>query len=147
MYTANTSRSHSAASVIRIVFFGQESSRLYGRQLSRNLGLLRSHHGKRAFESDQCVISVFPCFTCHVLTLVVFQVQSHFIPGFTFCIPFGVPDYLYAFWIPILAFESLLCGMALFRGFQAFRYRQSVFQSGQHLVTLLLRDSIVYFLM
>jgi len=72
--------------------------------------------------------------------------QSNSIPGFPFCIPFDVPGYLYAFWIPILAFESLLCGMALFRGFQAFHYRQSVFQSGRHLVTLLLRDSIVYFL-
>jgi hypothetical protein len=72
--------------------------------------------------------------------------QSNFIPGLPFCIPFDVPGYLYAFWIPILAFESLLCGMALFRGFQAFHYRQSVFQSGRHLVTLLLRDSIVYFL-
>lgn len=81
------------------------------------------------------------------LTTSTLQVQSNFIPGFPFCIPFDVPSYLYAFWIPILAFESLLCGMALFRGFQAFHYRQSVFQSGRHLVTLLLRDSIVYFLM
>jgi len=75
-----------------------------------------------------------------------FTVQSHIIPGFPFCIPIKVPNYLFSFWIPILAFESILCGMALFRGFQAFRYRHSVFQSGRHLVTLLLRDSIIYYL-
>jgi hypothetical protein len=75
-----------------------------------------------------------------------FTVQSHLIPGLPFCIPIKIPSYLYAFWIPILAFESLLCGMALFRGFQAFRYRRSVFQAGRHLVTLLLRDSIIYYL-
>jgi len=73
-------------------------------------------------------------------------VRSHLIPGFPFCTPLSFPTYLYAFWIPILAFESLLCGMALFRGFQAFRYRQSVFHAGRQLVTLLLRDSIVYYL-
>jgi len=72
--------------------------------------------------------------------------RAHVIPGLPFCVPIDLPDYVYTFWIPILANESLLCGMALFRGFQAFRYRQNVFQSGRHLVTLLLRDSIIYFL-
>lgn len=75
------------------------------------------------------------------------EAHSHLIPGLPFCIPMATPDYMYAFWVPILAFESLLCGMALFRGFQAFRYRHSVFESGRHLVTILLRDSIIYYLM
>jgi len=96
------------------------------------------------------VVSFIATSTCsafimgHVLSN--FTVQAHVIPDFPFCIPINVPHYLFAFWIPILAFESLLCGMALFRGFQAFRYRQNVLRAGRHLVTLLLRDSIIYYL-
>ncbi|KAJ7101349.1 hypothetical protein B0H15DRAFT_409267 [Mycena belliarum] len=72
--------------------------------------------------------------------------NAHLIPGVTFCVPFGVPDYFFAFWIPIIGFESLLCGLALFRGFQTFRASGSLYQSGRHLVTILIRDSVLYFL-
>lgn len=75
------------------------------------------------------------------------QVQSHIIPGLPTCTLLSVPDYLYTFWIPILAFESLLCGMALFRGIQTLYHHQSVFRSGRHLMTMLLRDSVIYYLM
>lgn len=75
------------------------------------------------------------------------QAHANLIPGFPFCIPSNVEEYFYTFWIPIIAFESLLCGMALFRGFQAFSYRHTLFKSGRHLVSILLRDSIVYYLM
>jgi hypothetical protein len=71
---------------------------------------------------------------------------SHPIPGTTFCVPFDVPDYFFAFWLPIIGFESLLCGLALFRGFQTFKASGSVFQSGRHLVAMLIRDSVLYFL-
>jgi len=72
--------------------------------------------------------------------------RAHALPGTTFCVPFGVPDYFFAFWIPIIGFESLLCGLALYRGFQTFRAAGSPFQSGRHLVAILIRDSILYFL-
>jgi hypothetical protein len=72
--------------------------------------------------------------------------HSHPILGTTFCVPFGVPDYFFAFWIPIIGFESLLCGLALYRGFQTFRASGSLFQSGRHLVAILIRDSVLYFL-
>ncbi|KAJ6628539.1 hypothetical protein B0H10DRAFT_159510 [Mycena sp. CBHHK59/15] len=71
---------------------------------------------------------------------------SHPIPGISFCVPFGVPGYFFAFWIPIIGFESLLCGLALLRGFQTFRASGSLFQSGRHLVSILIRDSVLYFL-
>ncbi|KAJ7691049.1 hypothetical protein B0H17DRAFT_1063959 [Mycena rosella] len=63
-----------------------------------------------------------------------------------FCVPSGVPDYFFAFWVPIIGFESLLCGLALYRGFQTFRASGSPFQSGRHLVAILIRDSVLYFL-
>ncbi|KAJ6571410.1 hypothetical protein B0H19DRAFT_660634 [Mycena capillaripes] len=71
---------------------------------------------------------------------------AHPIPGTTFCVPVGVPGYFFAFWIPIIGFESLLCGLALYRGFQTFRAEGTLFQSGRHLVAILIRDSVLYFL-
>ncbi|KAJ7624812.1 hypothetical protein FB45DRAFT_924267 [Roridomyces roridus] len=69
------------------------------------------------------------------------------LPGIiTFCAPSGIPPWFYAFWIPILAFESLMCALALYRGFQTFRASEPAFQSGRHLVAILIRDSVLYFL-
>ncbi|KAJ6503889.1 hypothetical protein C8R45DRAFT_894985 [Mycena sanguinolenta] len=72
--------------------------------------------------------------------------RAHPVPGMTFCVPSGVPNYFYAFWIPIICFESLLCGLALYRGYQTFRATDPLFQSGRHLVGILIRDSVFYFL-
>jgi hypothetical protein len=71
---------------------------------------------------------------------------SHPLPGLAFCVPVGVADYFFAFWIPIIGFESLLCGLALCRGIQTFRASGSQYQSGRHLVAILIRDSVLYFL-
>ncbi|KZP20977.1 hypothetical protein FIBSPDRAFT_954157 [Athelia psychrophila] len=92
------------------------------------------------------IISTASAATIMGLVLSNIAADATSIAGVNFCMPLHVPRYIYAYWIPILAFESLLCGMSIFRGFQAFRQRQSVFQSGKHLMTILLRDSIVYFL-
>lgn len=64
----------------------------------------------------------------------------------TFCFSPNIPDWFFAFWIPILVFESLLCALALLRGFQTFRTDQGIFQSSRYLVRILVRDSIMYFL-
>ncbi len=66
-------------------------------------------------------------------------------PGTSVCAPSGIPDYFYAFWIPTIAFESLLCGLALFRGFQTFSSDGPLFSSGRRLVSVLIRDSVFYF--
>jgi len=71
---------------------------------------------------------------------------AHPLPGTTFCYPVNVPGYFFAFWIPIIGFESLLCGLALYRGFETFRASGTLFQSGRHLVAILIRDSVLYFL-
>jgi hypothetical protein len=46
----------------------------------------------------------------------------------------------------MIAFESLLCGMALYRGFQGVFGGGALFRSGRHLVDVLVKDSIIYFL-
>ena len=60
--------------------------------------------------------------------------------------PTNVPRYFYTFWIPILAFETLLCGLAVFRGFQSMRLKPSLYYSGKELVDVLFKDSVVYFI-
>ncbi|KAG7086969.1 hypothetical protein E1B28_002885 [Marasmius oreades] len=75
------------------------------------------------------------------LTAISLQLQ-----GVVVCLPLTVSSSFYAFWIPILAFETVLCCLALFRGYQTFRTSGSPFQSGRKLVGMLIRDSIAYFL-
>ena len=65
----------------------------------------------------------------------------------TVCVPSGLPGDFYAFWIPMLISESVLCGLALFRGFQSYRPGSNVFQSGRRIIEILVRDSLSYFVM
>ncbi|KAF8198515.1 hypothetical protein BJ912DRAFT_1020456 [Pholiota molesta] len=67
------------------------------------------------------------------------------IPDGLFCVPNNVTSHFYAFWIPMLAFEFLLCLLALIRGFQTYRSNGSLFRSGRRLVGILVRDSLMYF--
>ncbi|KAF8181746.1 hypothetical protein K438DRAFT_1179868 [Mycena galopus ATCC 62051] len=56
---------------------------------------------------------------------------------------------IWAFWVPILAFESVLFVLALFqlvRNIGMVRKNALLFQSNSHLIELILRDSIWYFL-
>ncbi|KAG5652404.1 hypothetical protein H0H81_005098 [Sphagnurus paluster] len=45
----------------------------------------------------------------------------------------------------MLAFETILCILALFKGYETFRSSSSPFHSGRHLVSILLRDSLLYY--
>jgi len=82
-----------------------------------------------------------------VLEIVLRQITAVSIrlPGLSSCIiATSPPSYFYAFWIPCLAFESLLCALALVRGFQTYRDGGSPSQS--KLVRLLIRDSVCYYM-
>ncbi|EPQ50395.1 hypothetical protein GLOTRDRAFT_133948 [Gloeophyllum trabeum ATCC 11539] len=83
-----------------------------------------------------------------IMGMVLARISAHsgLIPGLPFCIPVNVPSWFYTFWIPTLGFESLLCALALFRAFKDFRSRTSLFQSGRHIVKILIRDSVIYYL-
>ncbi|KAF7367150.1 hypothetical protein MSAN_00974700 [Mycena sanguinolenta] len=74
------------------------------------------------------------------------EAASHPFRGLTLCVLNDVPDYLFAFWIPIACFESLLCGLALYRGLRTFCMRATLLQSTKHLILVLIRDSVFYFL-
>lgn len=72
--------------------------------------------------------------------------HAHAVPGVRFCIPNQIGDHFFLFWIPVLCFESLLVALALFRGFQGALSDGSLFRSGRALVNVLIRDSVLYFL-
>jgi len=68
------------------------------------------------------------------------------VPGGTFCIVKGVPRHFYTFWIPMLLFETLLCTLAIIQGVQTYKAQGSLFRRGRQLVGILVRDSLMYFL-
>ncbi|KAH7903784.1 hypothetical protein BJ138DRAFT_1131240 [Hygrophoropsis aurantiaca] len=72
---------------------------------------------------------------------------AHPVPGFVVCAT-ALPPYFAACWIPILAFEITLLALMLVKGWQNFR-RQNVTavsgMTGKSLANLLVRDSIIYF--
>lgn len=64
----------------------------------------------------------------------------------SFCLPVQLPRGFFRYWIPMLSFECLLCVLAIFQGFLRFRSDISIFRSGKRLVSNLIRDSVLYFL-
>jgi len=71
---------------------------------------------------------------------------SELVPGQNFCIPLGIPPHFYVFWIPIIAFETVLGALALIRGVQTVNSDQGLLHFGRDLVNILIRDSVLYFL-
>ena len=46
----------------------------------------------------------------------------------------------------MLSYDCFLCVLVLFQGFRRFRSDSSIFRSGKRLVSILIRDSVIYFL-
>ncbi|OCH89453.1 hypothetical protein OBBRIDRAFT_835775 [Obba rivulosa] len=82
-----------------------------------------------------------------IMGMVLAQIQAVFneIPGVPFCVATDVPADFFAFWIPMLVSESVLCGLALYRGMENYRRGGTLYQSGRHLFQILVRDSAFYF--
>jgi hypothetical protein len=81
------------------------------------------------------------------------QVRAPTLPVASLAAPDGsscstqyLPRGIYRYWIPMLSYESLLCVLVLLQGFQRFRSDRSIFRSGKRLVSNLIRDSVIYFL-
>ncbi|KLO12767.1 hypothetical protein SCHPADRAFT_400011 [Schizopora paradoxa] len=91
------------------------------------------------------------------------KIESNIIPGIPFCIPIQTSNHFYAFWIPILSFETLLCSLALYKGYRSYkdqelklRLRRRKAQrlgdasnqdvKGATLLEILLRDSVAYYI-
>ncbi|KAJ3537703.1 hypothetical protein NMY22_g5483 [Coprinellus aureogranulatus] len=87
-------------------------------------------------------------------TWILYTVLSKIIPksirlpdGTTFCNPIGISGNFYTYWIPMLLFECLLCGLAIGRAVATFRVgRKSNWGAARRLIIVLFRDSVAYFL-
>lgn len=114
-----------------------------------------------------CFISAMAS-SATIMGLVLHDIKatssSTFIQGSTFCIPSNAKGYFYAFWIPILCFETLLCALACIRGYKSYkdheirmmlRHRNRIQSTeaqisqdpdtGLTILEILLRDSVGYF--
>lgn len=78
-------------------------------------------------------------------TLINMTPLAVHVPGGMFCMPVGISSHFYTLWIPMLLFELLLCTLALARGFSTFVSNGSLIRTGQRLVVVLFRDSVIYF--
>jgi len=78
-----------------------------------------------------------------LLGLAVVAVE---IPGGRFCNLPTIPPHIYVFWVPQVFIGTLLCALALIRAFQSFKSHGSLFYQGQCLIDILIRDSVMYFL-
>ncbi|KAH8116644.1 hypothetical protein DFH11DRAFT_1223714 [Phellopilus nigrolimitatus] len=65
-------------------------------------------------------------------------------PSMRACWPADSPSFFWAYWTPALANESLLFGLALYKGIQNLRVFGTE-SSMSRLLTLLVRDSVLYF--
>ncbi|KAF7761954.1 hypothetical protein Agabi119p4_9946 [Agaricus bisporus var. burnettii] len=63
-----------------------------------------------------------------------------------FCVPQNISPNFFLFWVPLLVFESLLCGMAVYKGYQSFKAGATMLHSGSRLLSILIRDSVLYFI-
>ncbi|KDR67029.1 hypothetical protein GALMADRAFT_232246 [Galerina marginata CBS 339.88] len=62
------------------------------------------------------------------------------------CVSSSENPRIYVFYTPLMVFDGVLCILALVRGVQEAKMKGSVFHRGQSLMEILVRDSILYFL-
>lgn len=136
--------SYIANAPVRAVSIKQENPRSHGFNLSPFVCDCCWHCRTRIIRRNRLVL-VSQCFIV-VTDVHRALVTAHPIPGVIFCVGLGTPDYFFTYWIPTILFEGLLCSLAVFRGYQTYRSQGSPFHSGPSLVNILIRDSVLYFL-
>ncbi|KIK52142.1 hypothetical protein GYMLUDRAFT_251491 [Collybiopsis luxurians FD-317 M1] len=93
------------------------------------------------------ILSTVASITIVNFILANLQAATRLIPGFSFCFPVVIPPYFYALWIPMLAFETVLFALAAFQGFRTHRRSNSPSHYGEPLFRILIRDSVIYYVM
>ncbi|KAF9468869.1 hypothetical protein BDZ94DRAFT_548070 [Collybia nuda] len=99
------------------------------------------------------IISCIICYAIEVCTMVVIMILSfQFIdainepfPGIFICTPYNVPRYMYAFWLPIVVFDCVLFGLALWAGTQHVKVLHGLNSPRSSMWEVLLKDSLLYF--
>ncbi|PPQ93565.1 hypothetical protein CVT25_005557 [Psilocybe cyanescens] len=122
-------------------------------KLSEAILLLRIHalYRKSRMITYSLLVTMIVCASIsgYYMWRNIFQTEAFSlpVPGYIFC--YRTPDEnstLYVFWIPIIAFEGVLCSLALLPGIHTLLQDQYYFQHSGNLLKIILRDSAVYFL-
>ncbi|KAF4622482.1 hypothetical protein D9613_009419 [Agrocybe pediades] len=97
------------------------------------------------------LFAISACVSCVIMAvfLSTFEATALAIPGGRFCVSSNPKvKYFHVLWIPMLAFETFLCTLAIIRGTQMRRSLGpfSFYKSSQRLAHVLFRDSIIYFI-
>jgi hypothetical protein len=77
---------------------------------------------------------------------------ANLIPGLSFCVVLNLPTWFWAYWVPLLISEALLCALALPQTLRAgsaiprSQLKSGIFDSTRRLVDVMIRDSLMYFL-
>ncbi|CAE6520592.1 unnamed protein product [Rhizoctonia solani] len=76
------------------------------------------------------------------------KASHEYVPGFHICTLLGVPQGMYVYWATNLAFETVLFALALYKAYQHVSRRRGLRPSwsGPRILSVLVRDSILYFL-
>ncbi|KAI5118635.1 hypothetical protein M0805_000011 [Coniferiporia weirii] len=67
-----------------------------------------------------------------------------FLDDFYICTPYSLPNFYAEVWVPMLVHEAILFGLAIYKGLQSFRSRNSENPSSR-LTLFLVKDSAMYF--
>lgn len=82
------------------------------------------------------------------LNTIQYYVPLDFQKPITACVPHNISRYFYAFWFPIIAFDCVVCVLALSVSIRHIRRMRAVNYWTQNTVwNVLLKDSILYFVM
>lgn len=169
--------SHPTTPSLRTILWEQEGTSTNGRVFYFSYGFFSHHHGFSAARHKGLVsqfrslflvakytsLSYNPVFNANTLLLDNLA-TSFLISTTTFCTPINAKGYFYAFWIPILCFETLLCVLACIRGYKSYKDHEirailrhrKLSQPGEvqlnqdsnlSVLEILLRDSVGYFVM
>ncbi|GJE92391.1 hypothetical protein PsYK624_085450 [Phanerochaete sordida] len=82
------------------------------------------------------------------LALARIEVSTLTLFSLSFCVPLNLAQitYFYAFWIPVMLCESLLCGLVILKAATGWKRKANLLDSGREIIAVLIRDSVIYFL-
>jgi len=101
-------------------------------------------------QSRKVLVFVVVCFigelaTTSVALALALNSFTMRLPRIHLCVPRKHPKYFYMLWTPILCFEFILFALSLWAGISHVRRRRGLRLQSLDLVTILVRDSVVYF--
>ncbi|KAG6333359.1 hypothetical protein ID866_5735 [Astraeus odoratus] len=104
--------------------------------------------------SRRIMLVVVSCYVLEIFAMIAMLVMANLTsgtdnqptPGLTFCTNVDVSNTFYVFWLPLLAYESLLCFLAIRAGIKWSGEGSAQIKSNSRLWDVLVRGNVIYFL-